>query len=145
MASIGFKLAALRAGYQPKKTPVKVQTRNDITTEYSNTDTGHPSKELRTKETPIPNPTPIMPPDTLIIIDSIRNWNNICRPLAPIDIRKPISLVRSVTETYMMFMIPMPPTSKEIPPIQAKSIVNTFRSEERRVGKECRSRWSPYH
>ena len=24
--------------------------------------------------------------------------------------------------------------------------VNTFiRSEERRVGKECRSRWSPYH
>ena len=22
---------------------------------------------------------------------------------------------------------------------------NTIRSEERRVGKECRSRWSPYH
>ena len=22
---------------------------------------------------------------------------------------------------------------------------NTTRSEERRVGKECRSRWSPYH
>ena len=34
---------------------------------------------------------------------------------------------------------------------KAKSnLVNTnffkyFRSEERRVGKECRSRWSPYH
>ena len=28
------------------------------------------------------------------------------------------------------------------------SVVNTIlkkRSEERRVGKECRSRWSPYH
>src|SRR5256884_6843772 len=25
------------------------------------------------------------------------------------------------------------------------SIVNRGRSEERRVGKECRSRWSPYH
>ena len=24
-------------------------------------------------------------------------------------------------------------------------IVDTGRSEERRVGKECRSRWSPYH
>ena len=24
-------------------------------------------------------------------------------------------------------------------------VVNQFRSEERRVGKECRSRWSPYH
>src|SRR3712207_4890831 len=23
--------------------------------------------------------------------------------------------------------------------------LNRFRSEERRVGKECRSRWSPYH
>ena len=23
--------------------------------------------------------------------------------------------------------------------------VHTHRSEERRVGKECRSRWSPYH
>ena len=28
----------------------------------------------------------------------------------------------------------------------SKSGVNDFlRSEERRVGKECRSRWSPYH
>src|SRR5688572_31732796 len=25
------------------------------------------------------------------------------------------------------------------------SIVDVTRSEERRVGKECRSRWSPYH
>src|SRR5574337_2139599 len=24
-------------------------------------------------------------------------------------------------------------------------LVDTIRSEERRVGKECRSRWSPYH
>ena len=26
-----------------------------------------------------------------------------------------------------------------------KKIRQTARSEERRVGKECRSRWSPYH
>ena len=26
-----------------------------------------------------------------------------------------------------------------------KSIFDRYRSEERRVGKECRSRWSPYH
>ena len=26
-----------------------------------------------------------------------------------------------------------------------KFIASDFRSEERRVGKECRSRWSPYH
>src|SRR2546425_7313564 len=28
---------------------------------------------------------------------------------------------------------------------QDKVKVDYFRSEERRVGKECRSRWSPYH
>ena len=26
-----------------------------------------------------------------------------------------------------------------------QSGLRVFRSEERRVGKECRSRWSPYH
>ena len=29
--------------------------------------------------------------------------------------------------------------------IPAPGMQNCFRSEERRVGKECRSRWSPYH
>ena len=28
---------------------------------------------------------------------------------------------------------------------KAKFIYGVLRSEERRVGKECRSRWSPYH
>ena len=27
----------------------------------------------------------------------------------------------------------------------ARAALDTARSEERRVGKECRSRWSPYH
>jgi len=27
----------------------------------------------------------------------------------------------------------------------ALMVANTGRSEERRVGKECRSRWSPHH
>ena len=32
-----------------------------------------------------------------------------------------------------------------IPGANALSGSSLFRSEERRVGKECRSRWSPYH
>ena len=46
-------------------------------------------------------------------------------------------------------------SSKPLPPaslIAAPGLINlniatilTTRSEERRVGKECRSRWSPYH
>ena len=31
------------------------------------------------------------------------------------------------------------------PRLQVKSVDEYIRSEERRVGKECRSRWSPYH
>ena len=34
--------------------------------------------------------------------------------------------------------------AKEVPSAIAKG-VEEARSEERRVGKECRSRWSPYH
>ena len=35
-------------------------------------------------------------------------------------------------------------TNREIV-LAVKSNTTTLRSEERRVGKECRSRWSPYH
>ena len=31
------------------------------------------------------------------------------------------------------------------PSEQTISVTGSARSEERRVGKECRSRWSPYH
>ena len=37
-------------------------------------------------------------------------------------------------------------SAKEGKPISAKyEVEDGKRSEERRVGKECRSRWSPYH
>ena len=32
----------------------------------------------------------------------------------------------------------------DVPPMSFIAVAGT-RSEERRVGKECRSRWSPYH
>src|SRR5256886_11968111 len=42
-----------------------------------------------------------------------------------------------------------PPASRLLPPAGTPTIVYGLwiyrRSEERRVGKECRSRWSPYH
>ena len=34
---------------------------------------------------------------------------------------------------------------QQIEPIRRSTAVYAPRSEERRVGKECRSRWSPYH
>ena len=29
--------------------------------------------------------------------------------------------------------------------LHGAEVIKRYRSEERRVGKECRSRWSPYH
>ena len=44
----------------------------------------------------------------------MRNWKRMSRPRAPIALRIPISRVRSRTDTSMMFMIPIPPTTSEI-------------------------------
>src|SRR5256714_3371087 len=38
-----------------------------------------------------------------------------------------------------------PPTTNFIPDFAPPASMIAYRSEERRVGKECRSRWSPYH
>ena len=43
---------------------------------------------------------------------------------APIALRMPISRVRSVTVTSMMFMTPMPPTSSEMAATAPRSTVN---------------------
>jgi len=52
-------------------------------------------------------------PATEMIMASSRNWQAGCRvQRAPIAMRMPISRVRSVTETSMIFMMPMPPTSR---------------------------------
>ena len=37
-------------------------------------------------------------------------------------------------------------TAKKVEPLRKIGVTSVLdRSEERRVGKECRSRWSPYH
>jgi len=61
-----------------------------------------------------PRPRPVAPPNADRNTASIRNCiiRSLCR--APSDFRKPISLVRSVTLTSMMFIITMPPTTSEI-------------------------------
>ena len=64
---------------------------------------------------------PMSPPIRESVIASIKNWSRMWRRRAPTAIRKPISRVRSVTDTSMMFMMPMPPTSSEMLAITAIS------------------------
>ena len=54
---------------------------------------------------------------------SVRNWRRTARGVAPSALRRPISRIRSVTETSMMFMTPIPPTSREIAAMPASRIV----------------------
>eukprot|EP01103_Thecamoeba_quadrilineata_P002509 TRINITY_DN1245_c0_g1_i1.p1 TRINITY_DN1245_c0_g1~~TRINITY_DN1245_c0_g1_i1.p1 ORF type:complete len:567 (+),score=117.96 TRINITY_DN1245_c0_g1_i1:45-1745(+) len=50
------------------------------------------------------------------------------------------------TPVLMLLSSPISPTREEAKKTeQEKTAVEIERSEERRVGKECRSRWSPYH
>ena len=64
---------------------------------------------------------PIRPPMTDSVVASIRNWARMSRPRAPMALRMPISRVRSRTDTSMMFMIPMPPTTSEMAAMPASS------------------------
>ncbi|MCG3163443.1 MAG: hypothetical protein JMDDDDMK_04870 [Acidobacteria bacterium] len=74
---------------------------------------GQPSIAGIRSEMVMPSRIPIMPPVRLSTMDSIRNCVRTADERAPIAMRMPISRVRSVTDTSMMFMMPMPPTSSE--------------------------------
>jgi len=60
------------------------------------------------------------------MLASTRNWRRMTRGVAPSALRRPISRIRSVTETSMMFMTPMPPTSSEMPAMLARSTVRMW-------------------
>ena len=56
---------------------------------------------------------PIVAPIRQTTTDSTKNCFMMSDRLAPMAIRMPISRVLSDTDTSMMFMTPMPPTSKD--------------------------------
>ena len=58
-----------------------------------------------------------------MMADSDRNWSMIDFVFAPSAFRIPISLVRSVTDTSMIFMTPIPPTNKEIAATKDTNVV----------------------
>ena len=47
--------------------------------------------------------------------------------------------------SFILFLVFSIPIFVEYSKIYNYPFINLTRSEERRVGKECRSRWSPYH
>ena len=57
------------------------------------------------------------------------SWLRMSRYLAPRDFRMPISRVRSVTDTSMIFMMPMPPTSRLMAAMRIRIIIRVFSME----------------
>ena len=104
--------AALRAGKKQNRMPMSVHTAKLRIMLHTGMLTGR----LKLAQANVPaQPTimPSMPPVTLIMMLSMRNWLLISMPRAPTDIRRPISVVRSVTLTSMMFIMPIPATISE--------------------------------
>ena len=52
---------------------------------------------------------------------------------------------QNLAKSAAMWVLATSKDKKKYTPIFEKNLESTTRSEERRVGKECRSRWSPYH
>ena len=84
-----------------------------------------------------PTAMPIRPPSSERTSASTRNWARMSRPRAPMALRMPISRVRSRTETSMMFMIPMPPTSSEIEAMPAEQQGQQAADRARRCSSSC--------
>ena len=64
---------------------------------------------------------PMTPPRAEVAAASMTNCSIIYRSLAPRDFRTPISRVRSVTDTSIIFIMPMPPTTREMAAIPAST------------------------
>ena len=82
---------------------------------------GQPASCERAVEVPSPRRMPMTPPRELRVTASMRNWVRMSEPCAPRAMRMPISRVRSVTLTSMIFMMPMPPTTSDTLAIAPKS------------------------
>ncbi len=120
--------------------PITVQTAKESITEPGSICTGQWASSLIIHVAIAPVIMPSMPPVTDIMTASMRNCVMMSRPVAPILIRRPISRVRSVTLTIMMFMMPMPPTRSDMPATQASSTVIIEDVEEIICASSCMER-----
>jgi len=100
-------------------------TEKASTIESVETMASKPAKTAVSRDAPMPTNTPMVPPKRLSVIASIKNCSMMSPACAPTAIRMPISRVRSVTLTSMMFMMPMPPTTNDMPAMDPSISVMT--------------------
>ena len=81
--------------------------------------------------------------DSVLKLDMINNLRRQGMPLQEAIHTAGVRRLRSIVMTSLTTIIALVPTlfASDF----GSSLQKLTRSEERRVGKECRSRWSPYH
>ena len=112
---MGSCFAAFRAGHMPKVRPTAVLMPKPNTMDHSGAAAGKSKAKRTRKAIPSPIAMPMPPPMPVRVTASTRNWAATSLRVAPIAFRTPISRVRSVTVTSMMFITPTPPTSRAMP------------------------------
>ena len=103
----------------PKITPMVAENRKASRAAATEIDTLQPASHAINAVMSQPKAMPSRPPTALTTTASTRNCDRMSPARAPTALRRPISRVRSVTDTSMMFMMPMPPTSSEMAAIDA--------------------------
>src|SRR6266496_5130489 len=86
----------------------------------------------------------LAPPDLKLGIEEIRdlpffNQDNEANP--PPEV---VAFKERIAQADAVLFV-TPEYNRSVPGVLKNAIDVASRSEERRVGKECRSRWSPYH
>jgi len=109
-ASIGERRAALLAGVDAENNTTVAETAKAKITDHEVTVVG--INLFKIKAPPLPAKIPARPPPMERIKASIRNWIKITSGVAPKAFLKPISRVLSVTETSIIFIMPIPPTKR---------------------------------
>src|SRR3989442_93622 len=92
--------------------PIAIETAPATTALHTGTPASNWSAALSSSPIESPSRMPSTPPISVSVAASTRNCHRISRRVAPMALRTPISRVRSVTETIMIAMTPIPPTSR---------------------------------
>ena len=118
---MGSSEAAFLAGHKPKNIPVRAEKTVASKIEKTEIEVVQFASNDRVKVMPQPKSIPMPPPRRLTTMASTRNWMRMSVRFAPRAFLRPISFVLSVTDTNIIFIIPIPPTSNEMAAMEAKS------------------------
>src|SRR5437879_263730 len=99
----------------PKKTPMTVESVNATSGAHNGKDEGNGVNFASSEDMHHANAIPPTPPAQHNTTDSTRNWFTTSCWRAPTAFLMPISLVRSTTDTNIIFIITIPPTTSDIP------------------------------